>query len=43
MRTPDWNELMSLYAAVGWTNYTDNAGDAPRRIHHAFTLHFGGV
>ena len=20
---PDWNELMSLYAAVGWTNYTD--------------------
>lgn len=20
---PDWNELMPLYAAVGWTNYTD--------------------
>ena len=23
---PDWNELMPLYATVGWTNYTDKPG-----------------
>lgn len=30
---PDWNELMSLYAAVGWTNYTDE----PEMLRAAYT------
>ena len=35
---PDWNELMSLYTAVGWTNYTDE----PEMLRAAYA-HFGGI